>query len=199
MTNTEEQKFTVFTMDIIIEKCLNEILDGKVKEYPMLYLLNVYYQDYISAIRDKQENENAYPLELSLPLIDRESGIYEAIENLCIRKVNFDEGDFYNPLMVAVAEADASMTEYLIIHGSDPGYWIDKEDNELPPWNYYYEDIDMAYLNERWDRDERFVSALLKTAMILSTSGNLGDFSGLCLKVDTKKNDITLSNMALRY
>lgn len=137
-------------MTVILEERMEEIRNVKIAEYQVLRLLEAYYDTYIEdicAVRDP----DGYPVELTLPLEDRESGMLEAMDELTHTGYDLDEGDFYNPLMISVGYADAPMTRYLLEHGADPCYWTGIEEEPLfMRRNYYYDDIDIAYFDERW-------------------------------------------------
>lgn len=205
LTGNKEQK----TMDERLQKIVDGIKDGSIPA-KMGELLNCYYDKYIEGlIEDQLRNEPPeskrskydFPRELTLPLEERSGGIAEALERCVSLGVNMNENDYDDPLMKSVAWADAPVTEFLIRHGSDPFIWPFMEEayEELPVVNnYYYEDIDIAWLDEHWNYSEEYGRALLHTAKVLATVGHLGPWGGFCLEID-ENNMTSLHGAQYRY
>lgn len=78
----------------------------------------------------------------------RPSGIGEAMERIVSHGWGFnaDSGCGWSPLMESVGWCDAPMTEFLLQNGADANLRPDMEDGER---NYYLDDLDIAFLNER--------------------------------------------------
>ena len=98
--------------------------------------------------------------------------------------------------MVAVGHADSFMVEFLISKGADVTRWGDMEDDienaaasGIPCKNYYLEDIDLSLFNSE---DEALSRALLETVKVLMGTGLLGDYTGLCLTIDSEAREITV-------
>ena len=185
-------------MITILKEKLDSINNNKNLKTPVYSFLCTYYDEYID---EMDPSENApFPEELTKPIEDRESGIAEAMKLLVENHYNLDEGDCFNPLMMAVGHADAPMTEFLIANGADAHYWPDMDEPiEKYSGNYYLEDIDIAYFNERWPIDDRYINALLQTAKVLLRDGHTDSFFGLCLNADAEKREITLSAVEWKY
>lgn len=185
-------------MNGILKSSIDKIRKKELTSEVVYSFLCSYYDEYIEGL---DESEDApYPEELVLPLETRESGVYEAMSWLVDQKYNLDEGECFNPLMMAVSHADAPMTEFLIRNGANANYWPDMdEEPEYMRDNYYLEDIDIAYMDMHWPRSERYVNALLQTARVLLQEGNTGSFFGLCLAADAEKREISLSGPNYLY
>ncbi len=179
-----------------LQTCINQIKAGRIEKEVVYTFLRTYY----NCIEDMNAAEDApYPEELTKPLRERKSGVYEAMCWLAQEKYDMNEGDD-TPLLETVAYADAPMTEFLIQNGADANYWPDKDENpEVPKFNYYLEDIDIAYYNENWPLSDRYISALLETAKVLLTQGDTGSFLGLCLSADAEKREITIGGPKYLY
>lgn len=185
-------------MNEILLNRINKIKKHQTSTEVFYDFLCVYYDDYIDVLNESEDAP--YPKELTLPLKDRESGIYDAVTWLVEQGYNVNRGDCFNPLMMAVGHADAPMTSFLLQHGADANYWpeMDKSSEPLHD-NYYLEDIDIAYLNETWPKSERYIDALLQTAKVLLQEGNTGSFFGICLVADAEKREIILSDCHYKY
>ena len=183
------------------EILLNEmklIKKQETKDEVVYKILCAYYDAYIE--KNANEESNLFPEELLLPLEQRTSGIVEVMEWLVKEGFDLNEGEGFNPLMMAVGHADAAMTSFLIQNGADANYWPDME--EIPESyrdNYYLEDIDIAYYNESWELTENYVMALLNTAKVLLEKGKTGSFYGLCLSADAEKREIQLRGAQYKY
>lgn len=131
-----------------------------------------YYDEYIDGCLDNDyfcDDEEDFPEELTKPLAERTSGVYEAITWLVENGYDFDEGESDCPLMMSVGYADAPMTQFLIQHGANLTKcpFID-ERVEITQSNYYLDDIEYAYYDRRWQRTERYIQALLQTKKVLN-------------------------------
>ncbi len=187
-----------------MQELLKEKIDNIKKnpcEYEVVYeFLCVYYDDFIWKVGNSGEEKTDYPVELTLELEDRVSGVYEAMVWLVEQGFDLNEGDCFNPLMMAVGSADAPMTRFLILNGADANYWPEMEETpEQFRSNYYLEDIDIAYFNEDPPADKVYVDALLKTTRVLLEDGKTGSFGGLCLLADAEKREISLGSPQYKY
>lgn len=193
-------------MDERLQKVIDGIKDGSISA-EMGALLSCYYDEYIEELcyggpSDFGHDGLEYPHELTLPLEERSGGIAEALAECVSLGVTMNGEDVYDAaLETSVAWADAAVTEFLIRNGSDPSVWPDMEEAyEMLPVvsNYYYEDIDIGWFNEYWKRSNEYGMALLHTAKVLATLGNLGPWGGLCLKID-EDNITSLRDPQYRY
>lgn len=193
-------------MDERLQNVIDGIKDGSVRAQ-MGELLHCYYHDYIQELcygnpSDDAHDDMEYPHELTLPLEERSGGIAEVLAE-CVNlgvTMNAENVD-QTPLEISVGWADAAVTEFLIRHGSDPTIWADmEEDYELLPVvsNYYYDDIDIAWMNENWRCTEEYGMALLHTAKVLAVVGHLGSYRSYCLEVD-ENNVTTLHRLRCKY
>lgn len=185
-------------MNEILKETLDKIKNKEITSEVVNAFLCVYYDDYIDGLNKREEA--SYPEELLLPLEERTSGVYEAMRLLVEQRYDLNEGEEFNPLMITVGNADASMTEFLIKNGADANYWpyMDEEPEYMRD-NYYLEDIDTACMAMDWPESERYVYALAQTARVLLEEGNTGSFSGICLKADAEKRQISLPGINYLY
>lgn len=195
-------------MNSIISEGMEKIRLKGAKDTALSDLLSIYYDVYIQSSESIQGKSNisvepCYPVELTVPSWQRECGIHEALNELAEMGVDFNEGNSFEPLMLAVAFCDASVTEYLIQHGANPNDWIEKAEMErlgVEDRNYYYEELDIAVLNEAWNiEDANFINAVMSTAKVLATVGSAGSFSGYCLSVDAEKREIKVDSPAYKF
>ena len=185
-------------MNEIIAEKLRQIQKMEIVKEAVYEFLCAYYDIYIAGLEDPDHPE--YPEELILPLNERSSGVCEAMCWLVDNRFDLNEGDCFNPLMMAVTFADAPMTEFLIGHGADANYWPDMDELPgIPITNYYLADIDIAYLNDDLPHERRYVQALLRTATVLLRDGKTGSFRGLCLTADAENREVTLSGPHWKY
>ena len=182
-------------MDPKLTGFLNQIRKDGVDFGSLVHLLDTYYQNVIYKVDENAVDDpydGPFPVELTLPLEKRESGIYDAVsfllENGC--DINGSDGCF-NALQRAVGQADAPMAGYLMMHGADATTWLEMDEE---PWvdkqNYYLESIDINYMNESFanDTDKRFYKALYQTALVLEKHAHLGPFYGYSLMIDEDGN-----------
>lgn len=193
-------------MNEILEEKIREIKKNEIDKEVILQFLCAYYDDYINGwaendyIYSDEDEEEEFPEELTMPLDERISGVFEAITWLTEQGYDLNEGEDDCPLMMTVGYADAPMTQFLIQHGADPTKWPFMEETpEKMRSNYYLDDIDIAYFDEHWPRTERYVQALLQTAKVLTVDGKLGGYGGLCLLIDEEKREITLGSPKWKY
>lgn len=187
-------------IDQALKNCISKIKAGEIcREAAAISLLDIYYRECI----DTSANPNdPYPEELTIPLKERNYGIYEALSWILTEQCDFNaEYEGYSPLMQAVGYADAPMTSFLIQNGADANIWPDMgEFPELPEENYYLVDIDVQYLNECWPRTEIYIKALLETAKVLLKEGGTGSFSGWSsFTADAENHLITLAEYKCEY
>lgn len=191
-------------MDIRIKNKLNELESQVNCAFKAEEFLEWYYDEYIGHQSDSicgkydlDAEDIAYPEELTEPMVARSSGINEAMKRIVKHGCDLNLGSISSPLMLSVGWCDAPMTELLLQNGADANIWAEMINGEC---NYYLEDLDIAYLNERWDRtDSAFVDALLSTAKILVTTGRLSDYHDFCLSIDTKTQTISVDRPHYRY
>ncbi len=176
-------------------ECLQNIRKKEITKEAVNYVLNTYYRLWMEIIETDE-----FPDEFTTPLIERESGIYEAVKWLSDNGFDMNEGQDDTPLMISVGYADAPMTEFLLKNGADANRWAGKDETpEDMRGNYYLEDIDIAYYNEELSRQDNYVQALLQTTRVLVELGNIGDFNGICLNVDINTREISLSDAKYKY
>lgn len=187
-------------MNEMLEKELNTIKRGERHQEVFLHFLEFYYDIYIQSTLpgglSYEVEECSYPEELTLPLEKRASGISNAVKWLIANGYDPNEGDCFNPLMMAVWYEDAFMTEFLIANGADAHRWPDMLESEP---NIYIDHLDIAYFHKAWPLDDRFMHALLETAKVLLRDGKVGSFFGTCLEADAEKRTITFLPPKFRY
>lgn len=187
-------------MKEIIRKLLKEAKTNK----SYSYLIDYYYREYTDCDEDDSENMS-WPFfeEMRLPVEERPSGIFVASTELLNLGYDIDDAyDLFDALMLAVGNADAQMTEYLIRNGADPTIWAGYEEQEW--WekrkNNYLESIDIDLFNETLEKtsDMNFLQALADTAHVLVDKGGLRNFGGYCLVVD-ENGKIDIHAVRLKY
>lgn len=188
-------------MNKILEKCLMDIEAKAIEKNGALRLLEAYYEesgllyeaeDEDTCLTNETGDEVIHPKELRRPLEERSGDILDAMNRIIKWGLDLNEGDCYNPLMMAVGYCDAAMTEFLITHGADPNY-IPDDDGADSDTNWYYDELDLAYFDEYWKRGNETNRAIMDTAKVLVTKGNLGEYQGYCLKIDTVERKIMVS------
>ena len=140
--------------------------------------------------KEQKNNElqDYYPDEFLVPVLERDSGIGIALLQLLDAGFDIDGSDgYFNALMLAVGEADAQMTDFLIAHDSDPTSWpCDDEKPKFAHGNFYLEDIDINYHSET--ENAKYIDGLYRTALVLAKDSRLRPFHGLCLGIDENGN-----------
>lgn len=185
-------------MNSILEKALLRIENGIGTDEAISNYLSAYYDVYI---REKEKACDRFgELELADPLEERESGVSEGLKRLLEAGFDPNAGEVFNPLMMAVGWSDAPMTKYLIENGADANYWPGMdEEPECMRYNFYLEEIDIAFLHGDHNHDESNVDALLQIAVVLISCGNTGGFLGFCLKADPEKREVSVSGFEPKY
>ncbi len=150
------------------------------EEYKIISLLDGYYRDVFWKDNKNVPRDAApvFPAELRQPVETRNSGIADALTRLINAGCDVNETDgCSSPLTVAVGNADAFMTDFLIAHCADA--------SRAGP-NRYLDEIDARLANEAAssDNDPEYISALRQTAEVLARSGHLHSYKGLCLSID---------------
>ncbi len=178
-------------MDMRLEKRCGEIA-GRGELYPILRLLEYYYEEFLAGAG------RHYPAELCLPLALRPSGILEAMEWIAgIEKdVNAVDGVVLrSPLSLAVSWCDAAMVGCLIDLGADVhrGPWgRPGEDNARE----YYLSLDSACCHmlreDDWEYSDTLREAIKNTALTLARSGQTHSFCGPWLAVNAERGKVIL-------
>ena len=161
--------------------------NGELFETPSLSLfLKCYYADLYEGL-----DKNSYCSELCQDLFGREPELIDALEWFCENGyADFDySGESDVSLEDAVMEADASMTEYLLLRGADPL----TNNCEITNNNFYMENLDVQLFNLR--EGEHF-SAILQTARMLA---KYGVTYGSYLNIEINKNERTVQIHSPRY
>ncbi len=185
-------------LDCKLETIMRNIENGKLKTACVLELVDTYYQSVIWK-SDEMDNKTfdcdrePFPVEFSVPVEERDSGIGVALMQLIDKgqDVDVSEGGF-NALMLAVGEGDALMVRFLIQHGADADSWPEMDEDPSAS-NFYLDDIDIHYMNESFanDKDQEYMEALHRTALVLAEDAHLGPYVGHCLTID-KAGTVTL-------
>ena len=131
---------------------------------------------------------------VSMPLVDRPSGILAKLEWLFAHGADVNAGGEWLPLMQAVGNLDVAMTAYLLDHGADPHYA--GEDDGIPYGcgNYYIDDLDIALLDESFvsDPDKSVFDRVLQIAVLFAKHG-VTDVHTHCISIDSKTRTIHIS------
>ncbi len=191
-----------------LEAFMGRIESDELKTACVYELIDIYYQCVIGKIDemdadDEREYEDLpFPDEFLHPVEDRKSGIGAALKRLLDLEYDVDvpQGGF-NALMLAVGEGDAPMAHFLIQHGADANSWPEMgEEPSLGEGNYYLDDIDIHFMNECFanDRDEDYLRALHRTALVLVEDANLGPYSGYSLKID-EEGQVSLGPAKVKF
>ena len=155
--------------------------------------LETFLFDYYYDITDCEE----YPTELTLPLEQR-ADLLEKLEKYVADIEDINQGDYFNPLMTAVANCDAPMSEYLIEHGASVFYWPEMDEESIDS-NYYLNDLDINFFHQSWS-GQNFADAIMATAKVIVTKGGYNEnYGGFCLKIDTKERGITLNPPRVKF
>lgn len=170
------------------QEVFNSMLQER-ERYDLVDFLYSYYDNVIYKIYEKTEDDlddddEAFPKELTLPLEQREYPIREQL--LALLDAGYDlnapcgEDDY--PLMRAVGFLDAPMTEFMIAHGADPFLYPNPSDPCRG--NYYFDDLDIHAMNESFvtDANRDVFDAILRVAVVLGRAGVRGN--GHCLTID---------------
>lgn len=167
------------------EKCRK----GDIAEKPSLsQLLKHYYE----CIYDGLE-EDAYSPELCQELFAREPELLEALAWFCENGyTDFDSaGEKDLSLEDAVMEADAPMTEYLLLKGANPL----TNNCEITNNNFYMEDLDVQLFDLRGS--DHF-NSILQTARVLAKYGvTYGSY--LNIEIDKSERSIRIHSPKYKY
>ncbi|MBR5595863.1 MAG: hypothetical protein IKW30_00455 [Lachnospiraceae bacterium] len=159
--------------------------------------LNRYY------IYEIEESELSFwEEEIFIPLEERKSGVFEALEYLVPRERNINNESAITALELAVGHIDYYMAEYLIAHGANPNFWEEREEELKEPGphnNWYLEDLDVAVINDLEIEHEVVYEHVLKLIKLLTEAGELESFSGLCLAYDSETGEIELHKLRMKY
>ena len=161
--------------------------NGVLTEKPSLSMfLKHYYSDVYGGL-----DEESYCDELCHDLFGREPELLEALGWFCENGFTDFEytGESDVSLEEAVMEADAPMTEYLILKGANPL----TNNCEITNNNFYMEDLDVQIFNLRGG--EHF-NAILQTARILA---KYGVTYGSYLNIEIDKMERTVQIHSPRY
>ncbi len=161
--------------------------NSELSEKPSLSLfLKCYYDGVYKGL-----DEDSYCDKLCQDLFGREPELLEALEWFCENGyADFEyTGESDVSLEDAVMEADAPMTEYLLLRGADPL----TNNCEITNNNFYMEDLDVQLFDLRGG--EHF-NAILQTARILAKHGVT---YGSYLNIEINKNERTVQIHSPRY
>lgn len=172
----------------MIESLRTEIEKASPDDKQIIYgLLCTYYN---GEIFEELEIDDVKS-EVYIPLEQRPSGIFEALEILMPMENDINDESDCTALIMSVCNLDYYMTEYLIEHGANPLYWYGREDDiklyestGIPMNNFYLEDIDIRLMDtSNWS--QKIVSdCIFKLTKIILECDGVESFFGICLSAD---------------
>ena len=188
-------------MDNFVKNALNEV-EASGSKHMLSDFLHKYYN---SPIFDDME-EKIWETEVFLPLRERPSEVWDAVEYLMSQTTEINDESVETPLERAVGCIDYYMADYLIQHGANPNYWEcrlesieEHKDISVPLENWFLEEIDVAIVNGLEIDKELVFTHVYKLVRILVDAGKLSSFYGLCLAYKEKTDEIELGKLQLKY
>lgn len=187
-----------------MRECLKREVDRVTPdENGIIYgLLCVYYDGEIFKGIEVSDVES----EVYMPLAERPSGILEALEMLMPMESNINDENDWTALMMSVCNLDYYMSEYLINHGANPCYWVDREEHikeheilGIPMSNYYLEDIDIRLMDVHNLSEEKISRCILNLVKTILEFEGVESFFGLCLSADKENREISISSLRCKY
>ncbi len=97
---------------------INQLFDGV--SYLYRYI-DTYYQHSLYNESDTMESE-PFPQTRNDEISGRNSTVFEHLNRFVEHRADFNKGESERPLMLAVENADAAMTEYMLSHGASTFY-----------------------------------------------------------------------------
>lgn len=122
--------------------------------------------------------------ETGMPLEQRPSMVLGHLQWFIKRGSDLNAGDEEFPLMLAVGNLDAHMTDFLISNGANP-FWNMDEGIPYDCGNWYVDELDAIALGESFanDADINVFDEVYATALVLAKHG-VRDLQTHCVSID---------------